>query len=216
MSFLLALVAAPAAAAPLVGVRPVKQCYRSGEKPAFAGLGFTPSRGVNVLVDGVAIGSVPTNTAGVFAGTLTLGLASGEKVKTYSAVDQAVPALSGAVQLRVSALAVKVRPRNGTPGQKVRLRARGFTTGKRLWAHLRGHIDRDIRVGRLKGRCHKLRKRRRIIPAGAPNGTYSVQFDTRRRYRRDRKVMARFTVSVYPFARAGAAGATGERWTRTD
>lgn len=208
------LVTAPAADAAFVAVKPVKTCYRTGEKPAFGGIGFTPLRAVNVTADGVAIGSLATTNRGWFAGTLTVAQARGEKVKTYAATDQANPLVTASVQLRVSAVSVRVRPASGVAGQRVRIRARGFTTGKRLWAHVRGRVDRNVKVGRLRRSCHKLRKRRRIIPAGAPNGSYIVQFDTRRKYKRSRKVKVRFSVTVYPVF--GARLSTGEAWRRLD
>jgi hypothetical protein len=114
----------------------------------------------------------------------------------------------------VSAVDVRIRPRSGRPGHKLRIRARGFTTGRRLYAHVRGKIDRNVRIGRLKRRCRKLGERRRIFPASTPTGTYVVQFDTNRRYRRSRKVKVRFRVDVVPIF--GSSPATGQTWRRID
>jgi hypothetical protein len=90
-----------------------------------------------------------------------------------------------------------VRPRNGAAGRLLRLKASGFTTGRRLFAHVvRRGYRRDVRVGRLKGPCRTLSVRRRVLPSGLAAGVYTVQFDTKRRYSRKTKVRVRFSVTV--------------------
>jgi hypothetical protein len=207
------LLAAPAAQAASVGVRPVKKCYRSGEKPTIAGIGFRPGGTVNVSSDGSSLGSASVNAEGFFAGTLTVGLASGERVKTYAATDPINPALTASTRLRVSAVTVTVNPTNGAPGQKIKVKARGFTTGKRLYVHVRHgkSYRRNLRIGKLKGACHKVRKKKRIIRKGAPNGSYVVQFDTKRKYSNKTKVRARFTVNV--FSIFGSRASPAQAWT---
>ena len=205
LALLACLIAAPAVRAATVAVKPVESCYRSGAEPTIAGAGFRPNGAVNVTSDGSSLGQVPVNAQGFFAGKLTVGLASGERVKTYGATDTVNPALTASIRLRVSAVAVVVSPQSADPGRKVKIRARGFTTGKRLYAHVRHGtaVQRNVLVGKLKGACHKLKRRRRIIPAGAPSGRYLVQFDTRRRYSKDTPVRVRFKVKVLTVSGAG-------------
>jgi hypothetical protein len=216
----LLLLAAPASAsAATFGVSPSKACYRSGERLVISGSGYTLNGTVNVTSNGSSIGFISTNPTGAFSGFLTVGLSSGEKVKNYAATDHSNAALTAAKALRVSALDVRVRPKNGRPGRRLRIRARGFTTGKRLYAHIRRgrHYRRNVRIGRLKGACHRLNLRKRLFSSRTPAGTYKVQFDGRRHYSNKAKVKVSFTVLVYRTfhpASAASASAVGEAWTR--
>ena len=53
-------------------------------------------------------------------------------------------------------------------------------------------------VGKLKGPCHTLKRKKRVLEATTPSGVYTVQFDTKRRYSKKTKVWVRFTVTVSP------------------
>ena len=185
-----AALAAPAVAdAALLGAAPQKDCYRAGEQVTLAGSGYTPNQGVAIASDGQALGSDIADAAGNFGGSLRVGVPSGEKVKTYTATDQTNPANTAAVQLRISALTVNLRPKRGKPSRRFRIGARGFTTGKTLYAHVvRKGFRRNIRIGRLKGPCHKISARKRLFPVGIATGLYRVQFDSKRRYSKRTKV----------------------------
>jgi 5-hydroxyisourate hydrolase-like protein (transthyretin family) len=208
---LVALLAAPAVAnAATMAVSPLKTCYRAGETVGLGGASYTPNTTVQVNSDGRVVGTVLSNAAGNFAGALQLGVPSGERLKTYSAVDTANTANVASVQLRVSRLLVTVKPKNGRPGRILRVKARGFTTGKTLYAHVvRGHKKRNLRIGKLKGACHTLSVRKRIFSKRTKTGTYTVQFDSKRHYSKKRAVRYRFTVPVTArFATASAAAWT--------
>ena len=208
-----AVLALPAAAgAAQVGVLPAKPCYRSGESLLIGGTQYTPNSSVRITSDGAFIGSVTTDGNGIFQGTLRVGQRRGERTKTYTGTDLSNQANVASTTLRVSALDVTVRPRSGRPGRRVRVRARGFTTGTRLYAHVvRGGYRRNVRVGRLRGACRKLSARSRIFRRGTRPGTYTVQFDTRRRYSRRTAVRERYRVVIFRRARASAAGAAWRR-----
>jgi hypothetical protein len=212
---LLSLAAPAAAGAASMGVAPQRPCYRSGQHLFFAGTGFSPTGGVRIASDGAGIGSLPTDQQGAFAGVLTPALRAGERVKSYTATDQANPAITASLPLRVSALDVKVRPRSGRPGRKVRLRARGFTNSKTLYSHVvRGRYRRTVRVGSLKGACHTKRARKRVFSRGTSTGSYIVQFDGRRKYRKKTRVKVRFRVFVFRAGRHGRASAAQTSWLR--
>ena len=76
-----------------------------------------------------------------------------------------------------------MRPRNGAAGRRLRINASGFTTGKRLYAHVvRKRYRRNVFIGKLKGPCRTLKTRARVLlPRRLPPGVYTVQFDTKRR-----------------------------------
>ena len=203
-----ALIAPAAAQAAALGLMPAKPCFRAGEKVTLLGSGFTPSGEVRVTSDGSSLGNVTADSAGNFGGQLTVAVPSGEKVKTYAANDQTNPALTATTTARVSALNVSVNPSSGTPGRLLRIGARGFTTGKRLYAHVvRGRYRRNLTVGSLRGACRKLNRRVRVFRRGTRSGVYTVQFDTRRRYSARTAVKVTFRVTVYrAFGASSAAG----------
>jgi len=199
---------APASAATL-SVSPTRACYGSGQTVDVTGTGYTPNGGVNFTADDVLLATLPVDGNGVFGGSLRVGLASGERVKTYAATDQANAALTASKELRVSAVNVTVSPQDGRPGRRLRIRARGFTLGKkRLYAHIRRgrHYRRTVRIGRLRGACRKLRTRKRLFSSRARAGAYKLQFDTRLRYSRSTRQRVVFTVEISrSFSPASAA-----------
>jgi hypothetical protein len=197
------LALAPGADAATVSVNPLKPCYRSGETITMFGSGYTPGGTVDVSSDGRPLGSDTADGSGNFDGELQVASPS-QQVRTYTATDRSNPANNASTSLTVTPFDVNLAPRNGPPGRRLRIVARGFTTGRILYAHVvRGRRRSLVRVGRLRGPCRRLRVRRRIFRGRARPGTYIVQFDTRRRYSRDTRVRVRFRVSVFPVFGAG-------------
>jgi hypothetical protein len=205
------LALAPAAQAATVSVSPQKPCYRSGEVIGMSGSGYTPGGPVDISSDGRSIGSTAADGAGNFGGTLEVASPI-ERIKNYAATDRSNSANTASVPLRISPFGVSVSPRNGAPGRRLRIVARGFTTGRRLYAHVvRGRRRSNVRVGRLRGPCRRLRVRRRLFPANARPGVYTVQFDTRRRYSPRTPVRIRFRVTIFSIfgSRAGQTSISG-------
>ena len=113
----------------------------------------------------------------------------------------------------LTSLSVTVKPKNGNPGRLKRIVARGFTTGKVLYAHVRrGKTRRNVRIGRLKGPCKTLTTRRKLFSLNAKTGVYHVLFDTRRRYSKQTTPQVGFVVTVFPASRRAAASVASERW----
>jgi hypothetical protein len=190
------VVAVPAEAATLTVVGS-KSCYRAGDALILSGSGFTPGGQASITLDGQDLGIVPTDGAGNFSAPLNIGTLKGVSARTVIATDAANPANVAQAQFLGSALAVTVKPRTGAAGRKLRIKASGFTTGKRLFAHvLRGKYRRNVFIGKLKGPCRTASVRRRVLPAGLSPGVYSVQFDTKRRYSKKTKIWVKFRVTV--------------------
>jgi hypothetical protein len=145
------------------------------------------------------LGQLTADANGSFETGLVLGLAHGERRRTYTATDLSDPALTGAAKLLVTAVEVRVRPLHGPPGRILRITARGFERGRTLWAHLRrarGGRVTNQRMGRVRGACGTVRARRRLLPAYAPDGRYRVQFDDHRAFRRGRRFADIYTIEV--------------------
>ena len=211
-----ALLAVPASAhAATLTLAPAKPCYRSSESVVMAGAGFTAGAGASVSLDGQSLGTLTADAAGNFGSPLRFGGFRGVRRHSLTATDSANPANLGSISFLGSALTVRVRPAQGAPGRRLRVRSTGFTTGRRLWAHiLRRGFRRDVRIGRLRGPCRRGNTRRRIFRQNARAGVYTVQFDTKRRYSRRTAVRVRFRVTVS--RRFGAASAASRAWRRID
>jgi hypothetical protein len=197
LATVLTLAATASAQAATLTVAGTKSCYRLGDSLVVSGTGFTPGGPVSFTLDNQDLGSLTADAAGNITAPLTIGTLRGIRTRTLIATDATNPANVAQAQFLGSALSVTVRPRSGTAGRLLRLKAAGFTTGKRLYAHvLRKRYRRNVFVGRLKGDCRTLSVRRRVLPAGLAAGVYTVQFDTKRRYSKKTEVRVRFSVTV--------------------
>ena len=197
-----AALAAPAlSSAASITATPAKDCYRGdgvlnpetgvvgGEVVTLSGTGYTPGGIVAITSAGRSLGTDEVDDAGNFSGALTLNLAQGQTLKTFTATDQANPALTASLPLRTSALTVSLKPTQGRPDRRFRIGARGFTTGKYLYAHIvKGRFRRTVKIGRLKGLCHKITARKRLFSTNVATGVYRVQFDSKRKYSKKTKV----------------------------
>jgi hypothetical protein len=195
-TILTALAGPAAASGATVRVAPHKACYRPGERPLIGGGGYTPNGGVQLNLDGHFLSSGGTDATGNFGGTLTIGEPFGEHVNAYTVIDLTNNAVQASIQLRTSSVTVRL-PESGLGGRRVRIKVRGFTTGKTLYMHIvRGHRRLTRRVGRLKGACHKLSVRKAIFSRRAKPGKYTLQFDTKRHYSTKTKVRKHCTFRV--------------------
>jgi hypothetical protein len=218
----LAVLAAPAAgSAATLAFEPAKACYREFEAVSVVAMGFTPGGQVDVSRDGTHIGTLPADAAGNASGGLN-GLPSkerGQQAFTYTATDKANPLFTASLPVLVSAVDVRVGPRTGAPSRMLTINVRGFTTGRTMWAHVvRGRtFKRHLKLGRLRGACHKLRVERRLLRPGTAVGRYTVQFDTFRRYRPRRPVSVDFSVTVFTRTASAAAAAAARTlsWVRS-
>ena len=194
----LAALAAPSAAqAASLTANPTKACYRSGETVHFVGAGFTPSGSVNLSRDNVFISPITSDAAGRFDVGLRLLQDRTRQERTYTAADVNNPGVTASAPVTVSSVGVALSPSNGPVSRRFRIRARGFTTGRTLWAHVvHRRSKRHLRIGRLKGACHNLTARRRLLTKNARFGRHKIQFDTFRRYRAKRAVMSTFSIRV--------------------
>jgi hypothetical protein len=189
--------AASAAEAATLSVAGGKACYRAGDSLILSGTGYTPGAPVDVTLEGRELGTLTADAAGNVSSPLQIGNLRGVSRRTLVATDGANPANTATAQFLGSSLVVKVKPRNGAAGRRLRINASGFTTGRRLYAHvLRKGYRRNVFIGKLKGPCRTLKLRKRVLTAATPNGVYTVQFDTKRRYAKKTKVWYRFRVTV--------------------
>ena len=157
--------------------------------------------------------------AGLVQATLTLpGLLEGQERLSYMATDSANPANTGEVSLLVTATDIVLSPEEGKPARLLTIRGRGFFGGgTRLWAHVvrtgGSGKARNVKVGKIKGACKKVKARKRIFSGGAAPGVYTVQFDAYRRYKKGRSVKSTYSVTIFRTVRPAASAAAGS-WRR--
>lgn len=211
---------APSASAATLGFD--RSCFRPGTTATLSGTGYTPNGAVAIGRDGAVTTATTADATGAIGVRFTTpSQASGSRLYDFNAVDATNTAIIAATQVRITALNVSIRPRSGTPSRLRRIGARGFIGGRTLYSHARRGrgYKVDVRIGRLRGPCAKVSARRRLLRRGTRPGTYRVQFDARRRYRRCSRPSATracvvFRVTVYrTFSPSSASAAsTGERW----
>lgn len=186
----LLLVLAPAVAGAAT-VERLKACYVSAgltdaerETVLIRGSDFGQEGAVEVLFDGVVMGSALTGSIGEFEVRLPAPYQeTGERAFTVTVRDATAEVSQ---TTRVTNLAMTVRPRRSAPRRRVRIRGRGFTRGAPIFAHyvLGGEDQLTVRLARRsKEPCGTFSVRRRLLPvAHAASGRWFMQVDQRRRY----------------------------------
>jgi len=186
----------------------VAPCHREQSTVHLIGGGFTQNGEVTFTRDGTPIvdpdgAPIQADASGALFPTLRLpGLQSNQTRLTYVATDRTNPVLTAQVTLLVTATDVVLRPEGGAPNRLLTVTARGFFGGSTLYAHVvragrHPGRERNLRIGRIRGDCKKVKARKRLFSKGATPGKYRVQFDTFRRYQAKRTVKTMFIVAVY-------------------
>jgi len=207
--------AAPAQAATLFGDQ---ACYQELETMTVTATGFTPNGVVNFSQDNLAFGTPTADAAGnlrAVGPAPRLG-ATTQRRSLLEARDATNPSIFASINPLVTKFSIRVNPQGGRPSRVRRIRARGFTEGRTLYAHVRRNgRGKNFRLGRLKGPCGVKSVRKRLFRARAKIGVYRVQFDTRRRYSTRVSQRKVFAVTIRRVFKSGGAStsAFAERWT---
>ncbi len=151
------------------------------------GTDFAPVSTVEVLFDGVLVGSGPTGSIGEFEIRLPAPFQEqGERALAVTVRDTATQVVK---TTRVTNLGMTVKPRRAAPRQKVRFRGRGFTLAGPVYAHylFGGKEQKTVRLARaVTGACGTFDVRRRLIPIdGARVGRWVMQVDQKREFSRE-------------------------------
>jgi hypothetical protein len=189
-----ALLALPAAA-DAATLAPLKGCYVSvtpttREGVDVVGSGFTPGAIVDVAVDGQVERTVQADPAGNLPSQVLQAphQPSRERAFSVSATERGNPVNAVTLGSNVTALNVGIQPRRARPSKRVTFRGRGFTGPGRVYAHYlyKGKVRRTVRLSRApKAPCGTFTAKRRQIPVKRPQtGTWTLQVDQQKRYRR--------------------------------
>ncbi len=213
VSLTAASLAAPSAAsAATIAVGAPKPCYGGGDTVLLGGTGFTPNASLLFAFGQTNSGVRQTvNPGGAFQASLPVPLftSPAELISPVTAGDGNPANIANMVPVRLSALRGSASPRRARLGQPQRISVRGLTTGRTAYLHLvRGRRVKTIRLGRLRGACKTVSARKSLFTRRARTGTYRVQIDVHRRYKRSRAQVLRSRITVFRIVRRSSAGAS--------
>lgn len=213
---LLALAAAAPAGASAATLLLDKGCYISEgstrETMAVTAAGFTPGAPLTITANGQSFGNGTVNADGTLKGTLRAptigGNQSNFRLKASDGVNTAE------AKFVASRLTVDIFPRSGRPSTwRTRFSAYGLVAAQRLlqqtvrrtiyahWIKPGGRIVAGTkRAGVASGLCGKVvTTRQRAFPFGTQAGTWIVQFDANRTYKRSEKARVRVALKITRF-----------------
>ena len=174
-------------------------CYLSGSPLNASGTGFTPAGPVNFAFDGQLSASGTADTAGNITAPI---LAAGTRQHTYSlaAQDQTNPALAATASVAVTDRVATVTPHRARPKRKVKFAVYALDPNQPVWLHYVFHGKQRYRkkLGTAKPPCGSLTRRSRFFPVNRPRtGTWTFQFDNRKRYSKSTQPQIRGPVQIF-------------------
>ena len=195
----LAVAAAAPAAASAAQIQTDRGCYQDNTGTiGVAGSGFDPGQPYTVTLDGSALntGGDTTGADGSVGGSFAVPKLDGNAVHAYTlTVTQG--ANTATTTFSVTPFLADFTPGSGDP-RTLRVRYKVFGFGlveghphPPVYLHYvrpNGKLKRTIRLGRAQGVCGQITRtsKRKLFPFHAGRGTWRLQFDTHKRYRRGR------------------------------
>ena len=198
MGLILALPAAADAATLDAG----KSCYFNDEPARLGGGGFAPDSPITFTRNGRRISETVSRTprATSWSGT-TRRAPSTERKLVIRATDAKASPQDHDLRHRKRRVTADPDSASNVRTWKAVLKLFGFGTGKAFIHYLNpnGNLKKTVKLGRLRGPCGRIKTgERRVMPFDNPEfGVWRLQFDTHRRYDRDRKNKAVIPVNVF-------------------
>jgi hypothetical protein len=194
-------------AAQAATIEPLKPCYRSVDATSRENVrvqagGFTPGAKADVSIDGAVLADDVTVLAdGTVSGEVTAPYQeSGERPFTLTVTETDRPSNTVSAASRVTALAMRLKPRKAKPSKKVRFIGRGFTDGTMVYGHYvrAGSLRKTVELGPPQGPCGTIDVKRRQIPIRRPKtGRWRLQVDNQPVYStRPAGVLVRLVITV--------------------
>jgi hypothetical protein len=192
----LAAAASSASAAPVVQTQPCVP-YVDNEKTMLVGVaGFVPGGLVQLHTTSAGapapryLASGTLDGIGTFRDVVSPPLFSrtSANVETFNLIasDSTNPAapLVAVTPFQVVRFGLTRTPTPKKPTSRVKVTARGFTPGKRVYAHFRfaGKTRRTVSLGIAKGVCGIAAKRMRALPTKARYGNWTAYIDQKKRF----------------------------------
>lgn len=193
----LAIAAAAPAAASAAQIHTDRGCYQDHTGAIIvSGNGFEPNQPFSVSLDGTALnthGATTDTTGAITDGSIQTPRLSRDAVHTYTlTVTQG--ANTATTTFSVTPFLADFTPGSGNPKTlRVRFKIFGFGLPQGgtppVYLHYvrpNGKVRRTIRLGRAQGTCGQISRtaRKKLFPFRAEGGTWRLQFDTHKRYRK--------------------------------
>ena len=194
-------------AAEAASLAPLGACYRSLDSqtretvPVF-GVDFTPGEQVRVSIDGrIVQDGVTVLPDGTVRGEVQAPYQpDGERGFTLAVEEIGNAANTATATSRVTALAMRLKPKLASPSRRVRFVGRGFTDGPMVYGHYvrKGKVRKTVELGPPHGPCGRVSVKRRQIPIKhAANGRWTLQVDNQQTYSADPvSVLVRIFITV--------------------
>jgi hypothetical protein len=201
------LLAGPATAAVLFGAAVLPEaagaaavelnraCYLEGARVGVSATGFAPRTQVTVRRDGTAIGSAMSDDLGAVQARFDAPQVPQGKRETSLVLELSDGTTRASTRLPITRFHASFSPATGDPATMlVRFSVDGFgllDAQPDVYVHYvapDGMLRETVNLGRARGVCGHLRTTnlRRLFPFRARAGTWTLQFDTRKTYRRGR------------------------------
>jgi hypothetical protein len=193
-------------AAQAMELTPLKPCFVSVDEETrepvpVEGSGFTPGSLVDVALDGVVVQTVQVLPEGTVSGRVPAPHQQrGEREFVLTLTERDRPETTVSTSSRVTALSLRMVPREASPRRRVRFIGRGFTDDQPVYGHYvrRGELRKTVRFGRPWGPCGRFSVKRRQIPVRRPRvGRWTLQADHQREYNAEPEGLAvRLAITV--------------------
>jgi hypothetical protein len=187
--------AAPPATAGAAAVELNRACYLEGARVGMTATGFAPRSEVTVRRGDTVIGTATTDDVGAVQARFDAPqLRSGQR-EASPVIELSDGTTRAATRLPITRFHARFSPATGDPATMlVRFSVDGFgllDAQPDIYLHYvapNGVLRRTVLLGRARGVCGHLRptSRRRLFPFRATAGTWRLQFDTRKSYKRGR------------------------------
>jgi hypothetical protein len=180
-----------------------KSCYFNNSLARLSGSGFAPDSQITFTVNGNRINqSVTSDAAGnVLVSYEPRHTDTQRKVVIRATDDEGASAQTTLYVTRKRRVTADPDHAGNVRAWEAVLSLFGFGRG-RAYIHYRnpkGRLKKTVRLGRLRGPCGRLKtEKRRVMPFDNPAfGVWRLQFDTHRRYDKDRARKRVIPVQVY-------------------
>lgn len=182
-------------------------CYLAGSPINSSAAGFTPGGPVNFSFDGQLSSSGVADGAGNLAQPLTAPILPPnlhQHAFSLAAQDQTNPAISATTAVNVTERVATLSPTRARPRRKVKFGAWALNPGQPVYLHYVFHGKQRYRkkLGKASAPCGKIVKRARFFPVSKPRvGTWTFQFDNRKKYSKHTAPRTGFGVQIFKIFR---------------
>jgi hypothetical protein len=172
-----------------------RACYLEGSRVGLSAAGFAPGSKVDVSRDGTLIGSTTADAVGGVEARFDAPKLPPGRREANPVVELSDGTTRASTRLPITRFHASFSPATGDPATMlVRFSVDGFgllDAQPNVYVHYvgpNGRVRETVELGMARGVCGHLAPTspRRLFPFRARAGTWTLQFDTRKRYRKGR------------------------------